>query len=146
MVKHTNASFAKILSLILTTWFEVLFLIALILSIIFNGTKELKIGFGLIVITLFVYQFVFIEFVCYIFSRVSKNTIKISKNTIETNKYIINANETRIIYSKINYSNIVNYCPGELIAIVNGDGIRLGWFTKKEINKMKKYIQNIIIQ
>lgn len=144
MVKHTYASFAKVLSLILTTWFEILFIIALILSYIFSSTTEFKIWFSIIIISLFVFQYIIMEIICFIFGKFGTNKITISQGVIETNKGIIFADETRILYSKISIRNIFDFCPGELVAIKNGNEIKLGWYTRKEIKEISKYIQNII--
>ncbi len=143
MVKHTYASFAKVLSLILTTWFEMLFSIALILSFIYSSTKEYKVWFSVTIISLFVFQYIIMGIICFIFGKFGTSTIKISQNVIETSKIKILADETRILYSKISIRNIFDFCPGELVAIKNGNEIKLGWYTKKEIKKISKYIQNI---
>jgi hypothetical protein len=143
MVKHTYASFAKVLSLILTTWFEILFSIALILSFIYSSTREYKVWFSVTIISLFVFQYIIIESICYIFGKFGTNTIKISQNVIETNNVKILADETRILYSKISIRNIFEFCPGEFVAINNGNEVKLGWYTRKEIKKISKYIQNI---
>ena len=143
MVKHTYVSFAKVLSLILTTWFEMLFSIALILSFIYSSTIEYKVWFSVTIISLFVFQYIIMEIICFIFVKFGTSTIKISQNVIETNKVKILADETRILYSKISIRNIFDFCPGELVAIKNGNEIKLGWYTKKEIKKISKYIQNI---
>lgn len=143
MVKHINASFAKILSLILTTGFEILLSITIIITFIYPSTTEFRTGVTIIIVSLFVFQYVIMEFICFIFGKLGTNTIKISQNLIETKKGNIIADETRILYSKISIRNIFDYCPGELIAIHNGNEIKLGWYTKREIKKISKYIQGI---
>lgn len=143
MIKHTYASFAKVLSLIFTTGCEISFSIALLLCFIYPSTIEAKIYFSITIISLFVFQYIIMEIICLIFGKYGKSTIKISQNVIETNTVKIIASETRILYSKISIRNICDFCPGELVAFVNGNEIKLGWYTKKEIKKISKYVHNI---
>lgn len=144
MRKHINMSYVKIFSLIFTSFFEVLFLIALIVCFIIDSTMELKIAFSIFVSSLIVFHYILIELIYYLFRKVGKNRILISHNVIKVKDLeIIIDEDVRIIYSPINLENFLRACPGELVVIRNGDGIKLGWFTGREIKKMKKFIPNI---
>ena len=145
MNKHKNASLAKVISLFLTTEIEILFSIALILCFIFSSTIEYKIGFSITILSAFVFQNIIIELICFLFGKYGKHTIKISQNVIETEHWKIFADEARLFYSRISLRNIIDYCPGELTAIINGNEIKLGWYTRREIKEISKYIKNITI-
>lgn len=146
MVKHSYIGLFKIISLIFSTFLIIAFSIGFIFSIINEAPQEFKKGIFMIVFLTSIYQFIVVELICYLFAKFGKSVIIISENLIQIKKINIITSETRIIYSKINYSNYVGFCAGELVAMVNGDGIRLGWFTKREINKIKKFIPTIMIQ
>ena len=143
MVKHVYASFAKILSLILTTGFEILLTSPFILKFFVPVSNEFLLGISTVILALLCFQFIVMELICIMFAKFGVNKIIISDNIIKTKNDFIVADETRILYSKITIRNIWEFCPGELIAIKNGEKVILGWYTNREIKKMSKYIRNI---
>ena len=77
-----------------------------------------------------------------IFSHFGRRRVVINSGSIiyMNKKYKINGG-ARIIYSKISLQNIIGYgCPGDLLLIIDNKPIKLGWYFRFEINKMKKYI------
>lgn len=144
MYKHKYMSGIKIFSLIINTILITVSLIILLVCLIVDSTKEFKIFFSLGIVILLSLHLIVLNIFNFIFSRYGKSKVIFSKNKIEFKNLIYEIDENyRIIYSKINYDNILQGCPGELILIKNNECLRLGWFTRLEIKKIKHNIPAI---
>lgn len=144
MKKNTYTSLLKTFSLLMTSFLEIIFGISLLLCFLLDSPKTLKIGFSIIIISLILFQYVFLFLIDRFFSYYGKNKIIITKDHIKTKKGEIYISEsTKVLYSPINFWNLVYQCPGELVVIENGKKIMLGWFTKREIRKIMEFLPNI---
>lgn len=144
MNKNTYTSLLKTFSLLMTSFFEIIFGISLLICFVVDFPKDLKIGFSIIIVSLISFQYIILFIIDRFFSYYGKNKIIITKDHIKTRKYNILINESaKILYSPINFWNLVYQCPGELVVIKDGKEIMLGWFTKREIKKIMKFIPNI---
>ncbi len=143
MFKNKYISVLKIYGLVVSTFFEVLFAIALLCALLLNGDNELKISFLIVIGSLFVIQHLGIFLLDIIFSRYGKNKIEISDYKIKLRDVVINSLNDRLIYSKVSIQNFFLSCPGELIGIVEGKRILIGYFTNREISKMNVFLKTI---
>lgn len=144
MNKNTYTSLLKTFSLLITSFFEIIFGISLLVCFVVDSSKDLKIRFLIIIVSLISFQYIMLFLIDRFFSYYGKNKIIITKDHIKTRKYNILINDSaKILYSPINFWNLVYQCPGELVVIKDGKEIMLGWFTKREIKKITKFIPNI---
>lgn len=144
MNKNTYTSLLKTFSLLMTSFLEIIFGILLLVCFVVDSPKNLKIEFSIIIVSLISFQYIILFLIDRFFSHYGKNKIIITKNHIKTRKYDIFINEsTKILYTPISFSNLLDHCPPELVVIKDGKEINLGWFTKREIKKIMEFIPNV---
>ena len=145
MIKHSYASFIKILFLIINTIVVFALLSALIICFVLPSTNNAKIFFMIAIFSTFIFQFVIIRIITTIVSKYGKRKVIFKEHTIETKKGIKNLENARLFYSRITITHVLEFCPGKLDAIIDGKEETIGWFTQREINQIMTIIPKIII-
>ncbi|MCK7487129.1 MAG: hypothetical protein MZU97_17665 [Bacillus subtilis] len=144
MYKNKITSFMKLYAMILMSLFEIVLIAILIIAMLVDSTNDFRLSVALSLLGLCIIHYVVISLMDLIFSRYGRYRIIISKNNIVFKENIFSTSEDyRIIYSKISFQNFFKACAGELTIIKNDRGYVLGFFTRREIEKMKRLIPNI---
>lgn len=141
MKKNKYMSLINVYSLIITTFLELILIVLLIVTFAVEGDKQFKLVFGSSIFGLLSFHHIIIKLLNVFFGRIGKNKIVIWEKQIlfKNVTYDINT-DLRIIYSKISLNNFLNACLAELVLFEKGKKILLGWFTGKEIKKMRIYL------
>ena len=145
MIKHSYASFIKILFLIINTLVIFALVFALIICFVLPSTNNAKMFFIIWILSTFIFQFVIIEIITTIVSKYGKRKVVFKEHSIETKNGIKNLENTRLFYSKITITHVLEFCPGKLNAIIDGKEETIGWFTKREIKQIMTIIPIITI-
>jgi len=88
---------------------------------------------------------VIIEIITAIVSKYGKRKVVFNEHSIETKNGIKNLENTRLFYSKITITHVLEFCPGKFDAIIDGKEETIGWFTKREIKQIMTIIPKITI-
>ncbi len=139
------SSLIRLISFIFVSGLVIGITLLVIISILFPTSTEFYLLYIKFVMLMLIFQYVFIELIAKLISKFNNNTIQFSENIVVYNNREFDVNQLKIFYSRLNIQNVLEFNACSLIASYKGEKIHLGWYTNREIKKLLKIIDSIII-